>query len=47
MQQLKKDEMMKLIGGGISGWGVFALGTLVSFFAGVIDGFARPFACYK
>lgn len=41
MINLKKEEMLKTIGGG-SGWLVFALGTIITFFAGVIDGQTKP-----
>ena len=42
MRSLKKEEMLKIQGGGISAWVVFGIGTLLSFLAGVIDGFTRP-----
>lgn len=47
MQNLEKDEMLKVNGGGISVWAVFGIGTLLAFLAGAIDGFTRPFACNK
>lgn len=46
MINLDKNEMIKTIGGGISGWMVFAIGTIVTFFAGIIDGYSRPFGCH-
>ena len=46
MKKLTNNEMIKTIGGGISGWGVFAIGTIVTFICGIIDGFSRPFRCY-
>ena len=45
MRELKPIEMQEIVGGGISGWGIFGLGTLFSFLAGIVDGFARPFKC--
>ena len=45
--KLKKEEMLKINGGGISAWGILGIGALVVFIAGAIDGFARPFACHK
>ena len=46
MINLEIEEMNKILGGGISGWGVFAIGTLVTFISGIIDGFTRPFKCH-
>jgi len=45
MQSLNKEEMLKITGGGISAWGLFGIGALITFLAGVIDGFVRPPAC--
>lgn len=45
MQILKKEEMLTIQGGGISPWVIFGIGTLLSFLAGVIDGFTRPLSC--
>ena len=43
--KLKNNEMKNIIGGGISILGFFGIGSLVTFLAGVIDGFARPLKC--
>jgi hypothetical protein len=45
MQELSKIEMLKVKGGGLSAWGFFGIGTFLSFLAGIVDGFARPFKC--
>ena len=45
MQILKKEEMLTIQGGGISPWVIFVIVTLLSFLAGVIDGFTRPLSC--
>lgn len=44
MKNLTKEEM-KNINGGISVMGFFGIGSLITFLAGVIDGFARPLKC--
>lgn len=44
---LSKEELKEIKGGGFSVWAGLGIGTLVVFLAGVIDGFARPFACHK
>ena len=44
---LKKEELMKINGGGFSvGLGMF-LGGLLTFFIGIIDGYTRPVSCHK
>ena len=40
-----KDEELKDINGGISGWVVAGVTLLVTFVAGIIDGIARPEKC--
>lgn len=40
-----KNEQLKNIKGGISGWLVAGLGALVTFLAGILDGIARPGKC--
>ncbi len=45
MQELKVLETKKITGGGISAWGIFAIGTAIAFLVGVIDGFTRPLKC--
>lgn len=45
MQKLKKQELMKVNGGGISvGLGLL-IGAGVVFIIGLIDGFVRPLGC--
>ena len=38
MQKLNKEEMIAINGGGVSGWVVLGIGTL-------LDGFTRPLSC--
>lgn len=40
-----KEEELKRINGGISGWAVIGICALVTFLAGVVDGIARPLKC--
>ena len=46
MKKLSIIESKKICGGGISVWGVFGIFSLATFFAGIIDGIARPFKCH-
>ena len=46
MNKLDNNETKKIIGGGISILGALGIGTLVTFLAGIIDGFARPLKCH-
>lgn len=45
MKKLNKEEMKKIKAGGISavGWAVIA--SLLSFAAGILDGYTRPYKC--
>jgi len=45
MKYLEINESKKIIGGGISVLGVLGIGSLITFIAGIIDGFARPLKC--
>ena len=45
METLKKNEMMRIKGGGITGWVIVGIGALAVFLAGVIDGFVNPKKC--
>lgn len=45
MKNLDAEEMKKIIGGGISAWGVVGIGAFLTFLSGIIDGFTRPFKC--
>ncbi len=40
-----KDEDLKEVNGGISGWAVAGICIIVTFVAGIIDGIARPEKC--
>ena len=45
MQELEKNELISIKGGGFSFWtGVIIVG-IVSFVSGIIDGIARPLDC--
>ena len=46
MEKLKVEEMKQIVGGGITAWGALGIGAILTFIAGVIDGFARPFKCH-
>ncbi len=45
MQKLNKEEMIAINGGGVSGWVVLGIGTLLVFLGGLLDGFTRPLSC--
>ncbi len=45
MQELKKDEMQSIKGGGISIWIVTGISVAIVFISGIIDGFVRPQEC--
>ena len=45
MKKLNDEEKRKIVGGAISIAGMFGIGSLITFIAGVIDGFARPLKC--
>jgi len=45
MKKLNDKEMKSINGGGIGVMGFFGIGTLITFLAGIIDGFARPIKC--
>lgn len=45
MNKLRKEEMLKINGGGLS-FGLWALiGSGIVFMVGLIDGFVRPLKC--
>ena len=46
MKNLKIEETKEIIGGGLTLWGGIGIGALITFVAGIIDGFARPFKCH-
>ena len=43
--KILKDEELKNINGGISGWVIAGIALLVTFVSGIIDGIARPEKC--
>ena len=45
MQELKKDEMQSIKGGGISIWVIAGISAAIVFISGIIDGFVRPKDC--
>ena len=45
MKKLSEIESKKIVGGGVSIVGVFGIGSLITFLAGVLDGFVRPLKC--
>ena len=45
MKELEMNDSKRINGGGISALGVFGIGSLITFIAGIIDGFARPLKC--
>lgn len=45
MEELSKEKLENLKGGGISIWGAITIVTGVVFLIGVIDGFVRPLPC--
>ena len=42
-----KDEELRIINGGFSGWALAGIGVAITFMAGVIDGIARPKKCHS
>ena len=42
-----KDEDLKDINGGVSGWVIAGVGMLITFIAGILDGIARPAKCHN
>lgn len=45
--QLTKNELLEISGGSINWTVVSIIGTIVSFVAGVVDGYLRPIKCHK
>ncbi len=45
MKNIEKEELKNITGGGLSVMGFFGIGSLITFLAGVVDGFARPLKC--
>ena len=44
---MSKKELQNIIGGGFSiGFGA-AIGGIITFFIGLVDGYTRPLACRK
>ena len=45
MENLEKEELVKIKGGGVSPWLIAGAVALFTFLAGVFDGFTRPNNC--
>ncbi len=45
MQDLEKNEMQSIRGGGVSLWVIAGISAVIVFLSGVIDGFVRPQDC--
>ena len=45
MKQLTINELKNIRAGAASGWVGVAVGTIVTFIIGIIDGYVRPFKC--
>ena len=45
MQDLEKEEMQSIKGGGISLWVIAGISAAIVFISGIIDGFVRPQDC--
>ncbi len=47
MVKLNNFELQNISGGGFKIGMIFGIGALITFFLGLIDGFARPLPCRK
>lgn len=47
MKELRKDELIETEGGAFSVGAIFAIGGIITFLIGVIDGYVRPLKCNK
>lgn len=45
MKQLNDNELKTINGGGFSIGAIFAIGGLVTFIIGILDGYVRPLKC--
>ena len=44
---LTKNELVNVTGGGINWTTISIIGTVISFIAGIVDGYLRPISCHK
>ena len=44
---LSKNELFNITGGSVNWTVVSIIGTVVSFIAGIVDGYLRPISCNK
>lgn len=45
MKELNKNEMVNVSAGGLSAGVVAAIAAGIAFFAGLLDGYTRPYKC--
>lgn len=45
MEKMNELELKKINGGGLTFWGTIGIAAIVTFIAGVLDGFTRPLKC--
>lgn len=44
---LNKNELLKVTGGSVNWTAISIIGTVISFIAGIVDGYLRPISCHK
>ena len=44
---LNKNELLAVTGGSINWTLVGVIGTIISFVAGIVDGYLRPISCHR
>ena len=44
---LNENELHKVTGGSINWTTISIIGTVISFIAGIVDGYLRPISCHK
>jgi hypothetical protein len=47
MIKIQNEELSDIEGGGFSIGAILAIGGIVTFFIGIIDGYVRPLKCNK
>jgi len=45
--KLTNNELLKIMGGSVNWSMVSVIGTIISFIAGIVDGYLRPIKCTK
>lgn len=45
MQKLSTNEMINVVAGGLSAGAIAAIAAGIAFFAGLLDGYTRPYKC--